>query len=249
MGVETKLLMKADALSLEIPYFQPTSKELIANPKALLSQLYTKRAKRSGLSILKGISFELYAGDKIGILGSNGSGKSSLLRLLARVYHPSSGRLHTNGTATGLFTITLGMSQEGTGLENIYLRGLQMGLTLESIREIAPEVILFAELGDAINRPINTYSTGMLLRLAFAISTMIEPDILLLDEWIGSGDSRFRLKANTRMNELVGTSRGLILASHNNGLLSNVCNKGIILERGEIVFKGAISDAIDYYEK
>lgn len=248
MGVEPKLLMKADNLGLEIPYFQPSTKDLLKNPISLLSQLYTKRAKRGGLSILRGISFELYAGDKVGVLGANGSGKSSLLRLLARVYNPSEGELYINGTATGLFTITLGMSQEGTGLENIYLRGLQMGLSLEQIREISPDVILFAELRDAIDRPINTYSTGMLLRLAFAISTMIQPDILLLDEWIGSGDSKFRVKANDRMIDLVGSSRGLILASHNNSLLSSVCNKGIVLERGKIAYQGQIEDAIEYYE-
>jgi len=249
MGVSPKLLMKAENLCLEMPYFQPKTTDFLKNPKALVSQLYTNRARRGGLKILQDISFEIYAGDRIGVLGANGSGKTSLLRLLAQVYSPSNGSLYINGTATGLFTITLGMSQEGTGLENIYLRGLQMGLKLDEIRKKAPDIIDFAELGEAIGRPINTYSTGMLLRLAFAISTMITPDILLLDEWIGSGDVKFRKKANKRMAELVGKSRGLILASHSEGLLRSNCNKGLVLNSGKIAYWGDIEDALEFYNK
>ena len=182
------------------------------------------------------------------MIGVNGSGKSTLLRLLARVYHPTCGTLRVNGMITGMFTITLGMNQEGTGLENIYLRGLQMGLTIAEVRERIGSVVEFAELEDSISQPISTYSTGMLLRLAFAISTMINPDILVLDEWIGSGDTRFRKKADTRMRELVGETRGLVLASHNTGLLKDVCNRGIVLEAGRIVCNDTIEAALAYYE-
>ncbi|MGB3456453.1 MAG: ABC transporter ATP-binding protein [Litorimonas sp.] len=243
-----RLLLRARDLTLRVPYYQPSARDLLTRPSQLISRAYTGGSNRRVKTILDGVSLDLHAGDRIGIIGINGSGKSSLLRMLARVYHPDSGTLDINGSVTGLFTITLGMNQEGTGLENIYLRGLQMGLTMSEVRERVMPVIEFAQIDDAIDRPINTYSTGMLLRLAFAISTMITPDILILDEWIGSGDAKFRAKADKRMRDMVGQTRGLILASHNTSLLQDLCNIGLVLDGGMVAYSGPLDDAVHFYD-
>lgn len=245
----TRYLIDAQHMCLDVPVFQPSARKLLSHPGRLLSDLYLTRAKRNAVTLLDDINLQLEPGDRVGIIGTNGAGKSTLLKVLAGVYPISRGSLAINGAAKGLFNISLGMNMEGTGLENIYLRGLQMGLTLDEVRDLVEEVVKFSELTEAIDRPINTYSTGMLLRLAFAISTMIHPDILLLDEWIGAGDIRFRQKAQDRMNELVDRSRCLVLATHNASLMKRLCPRGIVVDQGKIVFDGPIDDAQGYYEE
>lgn len=244
-----QVLIEAKSLSLDIPFFQPGSQRLLSKPKEILSNLYVGRTKRQTNTILNDVSFTLKAGERLGVIGQNGAGKSTLLRIIAGVYSQTHGTLKINGSVKGLFHISIGMSMEGTGLENIYLRGLQMGLNMKEIRTYVPHVIEFSELEDHIHRPINTYSTGMMLRLAFAISTMIEPDILVLDEWIGAGDAHFRIKAKERMDSLVDHSRGLVLATHSPALMKRICTKGIVLERGEVVYSGAIDNALEYYNE
>ena len=244
---DTRLLLKAENIGLDIPFFQAGQIKTSLNPVRILSGLYFNQAKKNYATILNNVNLSLRSGDRIGLIGHNGAGKSSLLRVLAQVYPLTRGRLEINGTTKGLFHISLGMNMEGNGKENIYLRGMQMGLTMEEIRDLVPEVIEFSELQDHIHKPIATYSTGMMLRLAFAISTMIRPDILLLDEWIGAGDSVFKDKAEKRMNDIVTYSNGLIIATHNDNLMKRVCNKGLVMFNGEAVFSGAIDDCIKYY--
>lgn len=250
MGVESKPnpLVSVKNLCLDIDYTQPSVKSLVSSPREILSRLYIGGNHRESVRILDDISFELFPGDRLGVLGENGAGKSTLLKTVGAIYPPSSGSVTVNGTMRGLFAISLGMNDEATGIENIFLRGLQMRLSLAEIRECLDSVGDFSELGDALHRPIGTYSTGMKLRLAFAISTMVSPDVLLLDEWIGSGDIKFRKKADARMKEVVGKTKSLILASHSISLLNQVCNRGIVLQGGRLVFGGKIEDAIQYYE-
>ena len=244
----SQVLIDANEIGLDIPFFQPGSQRLLNNPKQILSNLYVRRTKRQVNTILEDISFKLMAGQRLGVIGQNGAGKSTLLRVIAGVYSQTQGTLTVNGTIKGLFHINLGMSMEGTGLENIYLRGLQMGLKMKEIRSFVPRVLEFSELNDYIDRPISTYSTGMSLRLAFAISTMIEPDILVLDEWIGAGDAKFREKAQKRMGSLVDKSRGLILATHSPGLMKRICTEGLVIHDGKLVYNGPIEDALKYYD-
>ncbi|MDQ7018961.1 MAG: ABC transporter ATP-binding protein [Robiginitomaculum sp.] len=240
-------LLHASKLTLHIPIIRPKDRQLLSNPARFLIDLYFSRTNRDVVTILDKVSFTLNQGERIGIIGANGAGKSTLLRLLAGIYAPSSGTLEVNGTVKGLFSISLGMYPEATGLENIYMRGLQMGLKLQEIKEMVPEVVEFAELQDAIENPLNTYSTGMRTRLAFSISTMIEPDILLLDEWIGAGDARFRDKVQARMNRLVEDSRGLVLATHNTGLMKRLCTKGLVLSKGKMAYYGDLEEALEVY--
>lgn len=245
----SEFLIRARDMSLFVPTYKPSQRDLLSNPRRLLADLYLTRDRRETITLLDKLNFTLAQGERLGIIGPNGAGKSTLLRVIAGIYPVSEGELTINGNAQGLFDVRYGMDFEGTGLENIYLRGLQMGLRLKQVRELIPTVVEFAELDEAINDPIRVYSTGMLLRLGFAISTMIEPDILLLDEWIGSSDARFREKTQKRMNELVDTSRGLVLATHNDSLMESLCDRAIVLVKGKILFDGPVVDAQKFYHR
>ena len=241
-------LLDTRHLRLEVPIFQPNERQLLSNPGRFLTDLYFVRSNRSVVTILDDISFTLAPGERLGLIGANGAGKSTLLRLLAGIYQPTSGEIFVDGVAKGLFDISLGMNPEATGLENIYMRGLQMGLKLSHIKELVPEIVAFSELAEAIENPLNTYSTGMRMRLAFSVSTMVEPDILLLDEWIGAGDAGFREKVKKRMEGLVENSRGLVLATHNVGLMAGLCTHGLVLKNGKMVFHGALDEALEVYK-
>lgn len=245
----TKPLLETKSLSLEVPIIRPDDRKALNNPLHFLTDLYLSRTRRGMVKILDDISFTLEPGMRIGLIGANGAGKSTLLRVLAGIYTPTQGTLVVNGVAKGLFDISMGMNKEATGLENIYMRGLQMGLNLYDIKQLTPQIIAFSELEEHIDQPFNTYSSGMKLRLAVSISTLIKPDILLLDEWIGAGDAKFRTKVKQRMDSLVENSRGMIIASHNNSLLKSLCNQGIVLSKGENVFMGDIDMSLKYYQE
>lgn len=243
----TDHLIIARNLTLKVPVVSPAERNLMRDPLKIVGDLYFSRGRRTVSTLLDGVSLTLEPGQRLGLIGPNGAGKSTLLRVLAGIYVPTTGQLNVNGQAKGLFDISLGLNPEATGLENIYLRGLQMGLGLKKIRSLIPSVLAFSELKENIDKPLATYSTGMRLRLAIAVSTMIEPDILLLDEWIGTGDARFNTKVRERMMAMVEESRGLILATHNINLMKSLCTHGLVLEKGKIAFSGSIDDALAFY--
>lgn len=242
-------LLKADKACLSVPIFQPADRQIMTNPLRFITDLYLSRTTRGIAYLLNNISIEVHAGERIGVIGANGAGKSTLLRLLAGIYTPTTGSVQTRGSVKGLFDISLGMNLEATGLENIYMRGLQMGYHFGEIREMIPDILAFSELEEVIEKPLNTYSTGMRLRLAVAISTTRAPDLLLLDEWIGTGDLHFRDKVKDRMDKLVESAHGLIIATHNTGLMKALCTRGVVLDKGNLVYAGALDDALAYYEE
>lgn len=195
---------------------------------------------------LEGLSFSLKDGDRLGLLGHNGAGKTTLLRLLSRVYVPSTGTAHIQGEIGSLIAISLGIDPEATGRENIFLRGGLLGLSKSEITQRLDEIIEFSELGDFVNMPVRTYSAGMHLRLAFAVSTILRPEILLMDEWLSVGDEGFKHKAEERMQELVQSTNILVIASHSKELILRTCNRAIWLEHGKIRMDGdavAVSNA------
>lgn len=240
-------LISARKLGLRVPTFLPQERQILTNPLRLVADLYLARSKRVYATLLDDITLKLLPGERLGLIGPNGAGKSTLLKVLAGIYQPSSGELRVNGDATGLFGISLGMLSEATGLENIYMRGLQMGLTLKEIRELVPEVVEFAELEDSIEKPLYTFSAGMRMRLTVAVSTMITPDILLLDEWIGAGDERFKTRFKERMLGLVESSRGMVLATHSYSLMKALCTRAIVMMEGRIAYSGDVDSAQEYY--
>lgn len=192
-------------------------------------------ADRVVVRAVDGVSFDLKAGDRLGLLGHNGSGKTTLLRALAGVYEPVRGSLIVKGRVASMLSISLGMELEATGLENIYLRGIVMGLSKKKIKELVDDVCEFADLGNYIHMPLRTYSSGMSMRLAFAMSTSIHADIILMDEWLSVGDAEFVQKAEKRLQDMTQQAEILIIASHNPALLSANCNRIANLEHGRIV--------------
>jgi ABC transporter related len=196
---------------------------------------------------LDGITFTLEDGDRLGLIGHNGAGKSTLLRLLGKVYIPCSGTAKIEGSIGSLIAISLGIDPEATGRENIYIRGSLLGLEKKEIEGKIDHIIALCDLGNFIDLPIRTYSTGMQMRLAFAVSTMIRPDILIMDEWLSVGDESFKNKAESRMKDLVNNAQILIIASHSKDLIKNICNRVIWLEHGKIKMDGNPEEVLKYY--
>jgi len=196
---------------------------------------------------LEGLSFSLHDGDRVGLLGHNGAGKSTLLRLLGGVYEPSSGTARIQGEIGSLIDISLGTDPEATGRENIFMRGALLGMPRAHIKKQIDEIIDFSELGDFVDMPMRTYSTGMHLRLAFAVSTIVRPEILLMDEWLSVGDEGFKHKAEQRMTELVKATNILVIASHSRELVAHTCNRVIWLEHGKIKMDGDPQTILDAY--
>jgi len=192
-------------------------------------------ADRVVIQALNDISFEFREGDRVGIVGHNGSGKSTLLRTIAGAYEPVSGTIDVTGKLATMLSITLGMDTESTGYENIFLRAIIMGLTRREIEPLVEEICEFAELGDYIHMPMRAYSSGMSMRLAFAISTCIPADIILMDEWMSVGDAEFSRKSQSRLQVMVDQARILILASHDEHLIRKNCNKIMHLDHGKLV--------------
>lgn len=241
------VVIDAKNLGFSIPIFRPSERKIGRNPVRMMTSFYSNKSERNIKSLLSNINFEIHAGEKIGVMGKNGAGKTTLLRLLCGVYKPNIGQLNVTGKVHGLFDFQTGMRPEATGLENIYLRGLQMEISLNEIKGLVPDVIDFAGIGDAINDIFQTYSTGMKLRLATAISTMIDPDILVMDEWVGSGDEDFKKKLDKRMNEIIDDSRALVIASHSKDLIQGLCDKVLVLDGGSSIFFGDTREGIEVY--
>jgi lipopolysaccharide transport system ATP-binding protein len=191
------------------------------------------------------LNFEFHDGDRVGLIGHNGSGKSTLLRVLAGIYEPVSGELSVKGRVASMLSITLGMDMEATGLENTYMRGHVMGIPAKKMASLIDDIEEFSGIGDFLHLPIRTYSSGMTMRLAFAISTCFDSDIILMDEWLSVGDSEFATKAKTRLNRMLNNARIVVIASHNHSMVQDQCNKIIHLEHGKILsieLKGPIQD-------
>jgi len=246
--MDSDLLISAKNVGLVVPVFKPSERKFGTNPIRLVSDFYSNKSTRQVKPLLSDIFFDLRKGERLGIIGKNGAGKTTLLRTICGVYRPTSGHLEINGESQGVFNVQLGMNPQATGLENIYLRGLQMGLKLGDIKSRIPDVVEFADIGDAMNDIFANYSTGMRLRLSMAISTMVKPEILVMDEWIGSGDADFRQKINDRMNMLIEGSSGLVIATHSSPLMRKLCSKGLVLSEGESKFYGTVDDALKYYQ-
>jgi lipopolysaccharide transport system ATP-binding protein len=235
--------------SVVLPIFNSSSRSLTNSlvSAATGGVLTAQRGGHISIEALKNLDLEISAGDRLGIMGHNGSGKSTLLRLLSGIYEPSSGKIERSGSISSLVDISLGINAESTGRENIFLRGKLMGLSKKEIDEKIDEIIEFSELGDYINLPVRIYSSGMLLRLAFSVSTSITADILIMDEWLSVGDGAFAERASNRLRELVDSSEILVIASHTRSLIEETCNKVVWLEHGVIKKVGPVAEIVPEY--
>jgi len=196
---------------------------------------------------LDNITLDIKPQERVGLIGHNGAGKSTLLRVLGRVYEPSVGVARIEGKVGSLIDVSLGIDGEATGIENIYLRAALLGIPKEIVNRELNSIIAFSELGEFIHMPVRTYSTGMHMRLAFAVSTMISPDILLMDEWLSVGDKGFQTKAEKRLNQLIERSSILVIATHSRDLIERCCSRVLWLEHGKIRMDGGPKEICPLY--
>jgi ABC-2 type transport system ATP-binding protein/lipopolysaccharide transport system ATP-binding protein len=199
---------------------------------------------RATVRALTGIDLDLTHGDRLALIGPNGAGKSTLLRTMAGVYAPLRGTIVREGRVTPLLSLGMGINLDATGRENILLLGMHLEIPPRVMRRRMDEIVEWTELGAFIEAPLRAYSAGMIGRLAFAVSTSFEPDILLMDEWLGVADAAFQLKAYERMAAFVGGSSLLVLASHSGDLLKAWCNRAVRLDGGRIVEQGRVEDLL-----
>lgn len=240
-----------ESVTVDFPIFNASSLSL--KNKVLKAVTGGKISTRhDGHVIVRGlenINLKVKSGERLGIVGHNGAGKTTLLRVLSGIYHPTAGRAAIFGHCTSLINISLGIDNEATGRENITLRATLMGMTPKVIEEMMDDVIEFSGLGEFIDMPFRTYSSGMQMRLAFAVSTAIKPQILIMDEWLSTGDQDFQERAKQRMNDIVDSTEILILASHSRDLLLNNCTRVIWMEQGKIKMDGPAHQIVELYFK
>jgi lipopolysaccharide transport system ATP-binding protein len=214
-------------VSVQMPVYSNHSRSM---KSSFLKRLTKDKTQINSVTALNNLDLQLKDGDRLGVMGPNGSGKSTLLRTIAGIYEPTLGSIEVKGSIASLIDISLGMDMEATGYENIRMRGIMMGLKLKQIKAIEEEIADFTELGQFLEMPIRTYSTGMHMRLGFAVSTTVPADIILMDEWLSVGDSNFLVKAEKRLQDYIQKSSILVIASHSEDLISKLTNQLIRLE-------------------
>lgn len=238
-------------VSVEFPIYNLSARSFKKNFIRLATggTVIKNDAQQVMIKALNNLTLSIQHGDRVGLIGHNGAGKSTLLKLLAGIYEPTSGNIFTEGKINSLLNLMIGIESEHTGYENIYLRGTLLGLSREEIHQQIDEIMVFTGLGDYLHMPTRTYSKGMLLRLAFAISVNIKPEILLIDEIFGAGDASFIQQAQDKMVSLLKESSIVIMANHSDKLIEDFCNKAILLEGGKITYFGNTKDALLQYHK
>lgn len=241
--------IKLSGVTVNIPIFNSQGRSLKKTVIGMATggKIGLTESGKTIVKTLDNINLEINEHERVGLIGHNGAGKSSLLRVIGKVYEPSSGSALVEGSLGSLIDISLGIDPEATGIENIYLRAALLGIPKKRINAELSELIEFTQLGEFVNMPVRTYSTGMHMRLAFAVSTMIRPDILLMDEWLSVGDQDFQSRAEQRLTRLIESSNILVIASHSRSLIERCCTRVIWLEHGTIKMDGKPSEICSLY--
>jgi lipopolysaccharide transport system ATP-binding protein len=244
--METSVVLQN--VAVEFPIYNASGRSLKKQlMRATTGGRVSGESGRVIVKALENVSLTLQHGDRVGLLGHNGAGKTTLLRVLAGVYEPTAGLVAVKGKVTALFDVALGLDQEATGYENIFLRGMVLGIHRKQLQSAIDDIAAFTELGDYLHMPIRTYSTGMALRLSFGISTAVHPDILLMDEYFAVGDESFMKKAEARLNDLIKRTGILVFASHSLELIRRLCNKALVMNAGQITAIGPVERMIASY--
>lgn len=241
--------IRLNDVSVEFPIYNSSSRSLKNRVLSVATGGKIER-RTDGLVIIRGlenVSLTLHEGERVGLIGHNGSGKTTLLRVLSGIYTPTQGSAVVSGDCVSLINISLGIDPDATGRENIRLRSAIMGMDPKKMADKFDEIAEFSGLGDFLDMPFRTYSSGMQLRLAFATSTAVRPEILVMDEWLSTGDENFKERANQRMQELVDSTKILVLASHSPELLQKNCNRIVWLEHGRIKMDGEPAEVLPSY--
>ena len=234
-------------MGLQVPNFVQRTPTAVSWVREILSEA-VMRSRREYRTILSGIDFELKDGDRVAILGRNGAGKTTLLRVLSGAFHPTTGEARLEGTRQALLNLSLGFNPTATVRENVFLRGTAMGVPLATVSNLMDSILDFAGLGEVAQHRLMTLSSGQRMRLGFAISTAVQHDIMLMDEWFGAGDASFVNKARARLSDRVDGCRIMVMASHNLQTVRKTCSMGLVLDGGEQVFIGPVEDAINAYK-
>lgn len=238
-------------MSEPIIEFRNVSKKykLYSGNRQKLMAIFSKRVKVKTKDAIKDISFTVDRGEAVALLGKNGAGKSTILKMITEVCFPTSGEIIVGGRVSALLELTAGFDPELTGRDNIYLRGTTMGLTKDEIKSLEPAIIEFADVGEYIDQPVRSYSSGMKSRLGFAINANVRPEILIVDEALSVGDATFRKKCLDKVNQLIADENvTLLLVTHSTSMAKQFCKRGMVLDGGKIVFDGDVSDAVDKYD-
>jgi len=223
---------------------------LYKSDKRRVISLFTKKVKGKQKVAVDNVSFKIMKGEMVALIGRNGAGKSTILKMMTGVAYPTSGKIEVNGTVSALLELTSGFDSEFSGRENIYLKGQLMGMKTKDIKKVEAEIIEFSELSEYIDQPVRTYSSGMKARLGFAISTNINADILIIDEALSVGDAAFKAKCKNRIAEIVqNEGLTLLFVTHSGSMAKEFCRRGIIIRSGKKVFDSDIDSAIEEYEK
>jgi ABC-type polysaccharide/polyol phosphate transport system ATPase subunit len=209
----------------------------------------SEHGKRVVVRALENVTLTVNHGDQLGIIGHNGAGKSTMLRIFAGIYEPSAGTISIEGRVSPLFSTSPGLDLDDTGYENIVTCGLLLGMSRDEIEQKLPEIEAFSELSDYLALPARTYSTGMLVRLGFAIATAIDPEILLLDEELGAGDARFAEHAAKRVEGLIERSSIVVLASQSVDLIRRICSRAILLDHGRVIADGPTEEVLEIHKR
>jgi lipopolysaccharide transport system ATP-binding protein len=237
-----------DRVSVSFPLYHGNARSLKKLVFAAASgRLGQDRQKRVVVEALRDISFTLRGGDRLGLIGANGAGKTTLLRVLAGIYEPATGHVRVDGSLNALLDPALGMNPELTGRENIMLRGLYNGMPRDALAQLEDDVTAFAGLSDFIDLPVRIYSTGMVVRLGFALATAIRPQILLMDEWILAGDAQFLDRAKLRLETMVRGAEILVLSTHDTAIVRTWCTRVLWLDDGRIRADGPPDEVLEQY--
>ncbi len=243
-----KAYIKFEDVSLKFKMYTDKGisvKEAIIN--SLKKRKYADTVKE--FWVLDNVSVEINQGDRLGIIGNNGAGKSTMLKLISRIYEPTKGKININGKVVPLIELGAGFNPELTGRENIYLNGAILGYTKERMASLEQNIIDFSQLGEFIDVPIKYYSTGMYARLAFTVATEIDPEILIIDEIFAGGDINFVDRAVNRINNLIDSAKIVIMVSHSMDLIKEMCNRCFVINDHNIVFDGKPDEAIRFYQE
>lgn len=225
------------------------SKEKVDNLKEFIIKKIKRQISYKEFWALKDVTFQIQKGEHLGILGLNGAGKSTLLKVIAGVLKATEGKVSTKGKIVPLLELGAGFEAQYTGAENIYLYGTVLGYSREFIQEKYEEIVKFSELGEFINIPIKNYSSGMKSRLGFAIATVVEPEILILDEVLAVGDAKFRKKCEARINQMFEKGVTVLFVSHSLAQVQRICDRAILLEHGTLIASGTVEEVSKVYEE
>lgn len=218
------------------------------NLREALFRSMLRRDEKIDLWALKDVSFEVARGESLGVIGANGAGKSTLCLLLSQIMTPTEGKVNVRGHVSALLTLGAGFQLDLTGRDNIFLNGVYLGFTLEQMRSKFRDILEFSGIRDYIDMPVRTYSSGMRARLAFSITAIVEPEIMIIDELMGVGDMKFRQKSTERMKEMITRSKALVVVSHSMETIRSLCTRAIWLDKGSLKAQGTVEEVIRQYE-